>query len=442
MNFNELNSLIKSGKPALAVHALHEWEKDFSSHPEPLQHAIKSSDAQVLELALQLAEKYHPLTLGPAITGLLKSDQALIRRLAVQSLLPVMGKPAEDGLKALFPDEKDVFVLASAVTAAARLKIGLEYIRPYFNHPDIRLRANTVRAAAILGQQLLPGLLEPFLNDPALRVQNEALKGLAILAPEKDLEQLVLQRLNSTDAPTRAATIFITGELPLTRKTVFLISALSDLDNRVSGCAVRSLAILRDPLGMRALFECMLTSADEKLAMQVLKQLQPQDAARLVAFADNLGRPATALPVLISRVLLAAESFSDWEPFLPWVLGGANRKEIALRQQALRFIARHIDFFRSNIGPLIEKAEASMEPVDIALAAVIRWKAGQTDGLARLRQLLSSTKIAEARAAYEVLLPDKSLIAKNLLSEARARGLGAEPATETQNLSGFKLPRQ
>lgn len=439
MEFSDLNNLIRSGKAALALHALQEWEKDFSSHTEPLIHALKSADAGVIEKALQLAAKYHPQACVECIAGLLRNEDALLRRLAVQALAPAMGKPAADALKGLFPEEHDVFVLASAVTAAARLKIGLEYIRPYLGYQDIRLRANSVRAAAILGRHLLPGLLEPFLQDPALRVQNEALKGLATLAPESDLEKLVLKRLNSPDAATRAATVFATGELPLSRKTVLQINALSDSDSRVACCAIRALAMLRDPLGVRAIIECFLASQDENLARQALKHLRNDDAGRIIAFADNLARPAAANQVLITRVILAAETLSNWEPFLPWILAGANRKEDVIRLQALRFIAREIDFFRSNIGPLVEKAECSGQPADIAIAALIRWKSGQTEGLARLKSMIYSLKPAESRAACEILAGEKNLIARNLLEEARLRGVFSD-AVKTDGAQHLKLP--
>ncbi len=440
MEFDDLNKLIKSGKAALANHALQEWEKDFTAHAGPLQRALKLSDPLILEQALKLAVKYHPQACSGQILGLLANSEPQIRRLAVQSLESVMGKPAEEALTALLKDETDVFVLASAVTAAARLSLGIEHIRPFLSHPDIRLRANAVRAASITGRNLLPGLLEPFLKDSALRVQNEALKGLATMAPENELEQLVLQRLNSGDVLTRAATVFVTGELPLGRKIVFLINALSDVDRRVAGCAARSLAILRDPTGIRALIEALLTSQDEHLADSIIRQLTAEDACRIIAFADNQGRPATAMPTLITRVLQAAEIMENWELFLPWVLGAANRKEPQIRQLALKFIARHVEFFRSNIAPLIEKAENSSDPVEVALAALIKWKVGQTEGLSILRNMLFSLKAAESLAAFNALNDEKSLIARSLIKDATAKGLPGIISNQQPGKSTFKLP--
>ena len=439
MDFNDISQLIRSGKPALALHALQEWEKDFSRHHEPLLLALQHDDARVIEAALGLAEKYHPASCGVQVSALLKSENALIRRLAVQAMVPSMGKPALDALRLLFVDEKDVFVLASAVTAAARLAAGLELVVPFMQHPDIRLRANAVRAAASLGKEKLPGLLEPFLNDPALRVQNEALKGLATLAPETELEKLVLQRLNSTDAATRAATIFITGELPLGRRVVFLINALTDVDHRVSGCAIRSLAILRDPLGIRALIEAYLTTPDSAQAASILRQLKAEDGEKIVAFADGLSQPVTAQPLLAERMVLAATHLTNWEPFLPWILGAANRKEAHIRQAALKIIASQIEFFRGNIGPLIEKAENSGDVDDQAIAALIKWKAGHTDGLSRLQNLLFSLKNSESEAALKILQNEKGLIAKKLLAEAAARGIKLKDSAEPAK-PAFKLP--
>jgi len=428
MEYGDLSQLISSGKASLAIHALKEWEKDFASHHEPLLQALQLNDPQVLEVALKLAEKYHPAVCAEPIVALLKSADSLTRRLAVQSLIPAMGACAEEGLKMLFVSEQDVFVLASAVTAAARLNVGVEYVTPYFAHQDIRLRANAIRAAAKLGRNQLPGLIEPFLSDPALRVQNEALKGLATLASEAELELLVLERLNSPDAPTRAATVFITGELPLGRRVVFLINALSDKDHRVTGCAVRSLAVLRDPLGIRALIENFLTAPDEIFARSIIKQLEADDADKIVSFADTIGRPVTSTPILAGRVMLAASTLTNWEPFLPWVIGATNRKEPDIRQAALKIIANHMDFFRGNIATLLEKAEASSEPLDVALAALIRWKSGQTDGLNKLQTMIFSLKPAESAAALEVLKNEKGLMARKLLNEAQARGLlGNEP---------------
>lgn len=439
MDFNDISQLIRSGKPALALHALKEWEKDFSRHPEPLLLALQHQDPKVVEFALILAEKYHPNACAIQISSLLKAEDTLIRRLAVQTLAPVMGKPALEALRLLFVDEKDFFVLASAVTAAARLNAGLELVVPFMRHPDIRLRANAVRAAASLGKDQLPGLLEPFLNDTALRVQNEALKGLATLAPETELEKLVLQRLNSPDAATRAATVFITGELPLSRRGVFLINALTDVDHRVSGCAIRSLAILRDPLGIRALIEAYLTTSDAAQAASILRQLRPEDGERILAFADGMSRPATSQPLLAERMVLAASQLPNWEAFLAWILAAANRKETHIRQAALKIIASQIEFFRGNISPLIERAENSADADDQALAALIKWKAGHTDGLSRLQNLLFSLKNSESEAALKILQNEKGLIAKKLLAEAAARGIRLKDPAEPAK-PAFKLP--
>lgn len=442
MELADLNQLIKTGKATLAAHALIEWEKNFSYQSEPLINALKLNDPAVLEQALKLAEKYHPAICASFVAALLKSGDPLTRRLAVQSLSTSMGTNASEGLKVLFTSESDVFVLASAVTAAAKLNIGLEYVTPYFTHSDVRLRANAVRAAAVLGRSQLPQLLEPFLADKALRVQNEALKGLATLASEADLETLVIQRLTSPDAPTRAATIFITGELPLGRRVVFLINALTDLDPRVTGCAVRSLAILRDPLGLRALIETYLNTPDDVFARMIIKQLAPADGERIITMADILARPVTCSALLSGRILLAADSMKPWELFLPWILGAANRKEPELRQHALKIIASHIEFFRGNVVPLLEKAETAGDLKDKALAALIRWKSGQTEGFKQLQAMLFSLKAAESKVALEVLDGEKGLMAKKLLEEAKARGLTSSPPSEPDNqpAPAFKLP--
>ncbi|NCB38345.1 MAG: hypothetical protein EOM80_06190, partial [Erysipelotrichia bacterium] len=91
MELADILSLIKTGKPALVTHALSEWEKTMSHQSEPLISALKLDNAASIEAALKLAEKYHPGVCGPFIANLLKNQDALIRRLSVQSMVPAMG---------------------------------------------------------------------------------------------------------------------------------------------------------------------------------------------------------------------------------------------------------------------------------------------------------------------------------------------------------------
>lgn len=445
MELADILSLIKTGKPALVTHALSEWEKTMSHQSEPLISALKLDNAASIEAALKLAEKYHPGVCGPFIANLLKNQDALIRRLSVQSMVPAMGGICADALRQMLIHEQDVFVLASAVTAAARMNIGLEYIKPYLNHEDVRVRANTVRSAGLLGKDNLHELLEPFLEDKALRVQNEAIKGLATLIDEAELEELVIKRLTAPDVATRAATVYITGELPLSRRVVFLIDALADPSMPVASCAARSLCLLRDTLGLRAVIESYLKSSDEKYADSILKLLEPADSAKLLAIAENYAHPSTVAPGIAAKMLMAADFFTDWEPFLPWIVAGVDRKEPEVRHLALKLIASHIDFFRSNIAPLIKKAETGSTVKDKALSALIRWKAGQAEGLNQLQSMLFSLKAEDCAMAAEVLALEKGLIARRLLEEARNKGILSKPENNGQaqppKLRTIKLPQ-
>lgn len=434
MELSDLKQLAASDNPVLQQHALQIWEKEWSRQPEILFAIFSSEDKQTLEIALNLASAYYPERSGERIAALMENANPVIRRLAVQALVPAMKKYADEKLKKMLKKEKDVFVLASAVTAAARLGFDVALIEPFLNHKDIRLRANTVRAAAILGKDRLRELLEPKLKDVSYRVQNEALKGLAQLIAENELEKLILKRLEAKEPSIRAATAFLTGELPLSRKIGFLIEALRDDDQRVVVCSVRSLLRLNDPIGLRAVLDLYLNTDNDSLGETMARLIAPVAGERLLAAAEKHAHPARADEKTVGRVLAVAICHKDHEIFLPWILAALRNFPGQLRLSALGLIARTIDYFKHDISNLLDLDDLS--PEEKAWKNLIIWKAGRSSGLAELKEMLFSGRPGDVKAAVAVLRHDNSLIARNYLKQAINSGilLAMDPETLKKNI--------
>lgn len=427
MQPQEITKLIQTRKPALVKHALQVWEARMSHLPQPLIEALDIDDIVVLEPALKLASKYHPSACAPAVAKLCHSKDAVVRRLAVQAITEEMAEHCRAPLKKILKEEKDPFVLASSMNAAAIIRLEVEKIQPYLKHKEVRVRANAVRAAAVCDPSRIHELLEPKLRDPAFRVQNEALKALAQFVPEDELENLIRKRLVSEKPAVRAATAFIAGELPLSVKTVLLIQALEDTDNRVVANAVRSLCKLDDPVAISAVIKAYLSHKDSNCAYLILAHIDPASARVLVDRADRFGPPQNADRDLMLRVLWAASSFTDWKPFMPWIMAAVDREESELRLLALKIVADNMDFFRSNVERLLEKSLASNESPCLALAAYIKWKAGKTEGFEMLREMLFSGRLEDIRAVTQLLKNENGLMARQLLKEAGLRGIHTEP---------------
>lgn len=440
MELIEILKLIRTQKPALVQHALTVWEKDHPNQTEPLIETIKFADAALIEPALKLAARYHPAVCAPFIAPLFNNPDSKVRRLAVQAINDKMAGDCQEPLINLLAKETDVFVLASAMNAAAKLHIDVVHLKPYLKHTDIRVRANAVRAAAVCSPKQIQELLEPMLQDKALRVQNEALKALAQFIPEDELEKLVYKRLQSDSASTRAATAFITGELPLSMRLVFLIESMKDKDQRVVSNAARSLCRIHDPLGIEAVITTYLETAEQHLATTLLRQLHQEDRNILIEQAEKIGKPGRISPVHLGRIIAAAEHFSDWEPLLPWLMAAVDRDEGEVRLQALRIVCNKLDFFRSNVDRMVEKAQASGNSHEIAMAHFIRWKSGNTSELEKLKLMLFSGRKDDIAAVSELLKSENSILARRLLEEASQRGIYIADNSAAPLAKPIKLP--
>ncbi|MFZ5953044.1 MAG: hypothetical protein ACOYXC_20245 [Candidatus Rifleibacteriota bacterium] len=433
MELRDIKQLISSKKPALLEHALQIWEKELVKHHELLIEIIQSEVESVMEPALQSAAAYHPEKCANVVVTVMGHKNSVFRRLAVQSASPAMGKPVINALKEVLKKEKDVFVLASAVSAAARLSLPVELIEPFLEHKDIRLRANAVKAAAIIGRQRLRELLEPRLKDSSHRVQNEALKGLSLLIQETELEKLVIKRLDSEDATIRAATAFLIGELPLSRRTGLLIDALKDQDEKVKICVIRALIRVNDPIGLRAITELYLKLKTLDFARTIARIISPAIGERLLNGAENLFHPAEADCDIITKVLMVAENRKDCDLFLPWILSAVRKCRDTGRLIALKLILQQIEFFKHDVENLLDLPDFSTE--ETSMVHLIYWKAGRTQGLEEIKKMLYSDKPSEVKAAVAVLRQENSLFSRNLLKQAASSGiiLAMDEATYVKN---------
>ncbi|GAB4272845.1 MAG: hypothetical protein Kow0029_11970 [Candidatus Rifleibacteriota bacterium] len=423
MDLKHLKQLINSKKTKLFSHALTVWEKEWSNNSELIIEALKNSPEELLEKSLELAASYHPRQSAQTILNLLQSDNERKRRLAVQVIVPKMGKSVENALKSLLAEEKNEFVLASAVTAAARFNLDVSYIEPALSHPDLRVRANAVRAAALLGRERLRELLEPKLKDPAFRVQNEALKGLSLLIPESELEALILKRLGNENENVRAATAYLVGDLPLSRKISLLLDSLDDPSDKVKICAVRALVKVNDPIGIRNLLKFYYELPDEALAESIARLISGIETDRFLSHVSIASGPNKASKQIFLRVLSLVTYKDNWEPFLPWIIGALRKSNGKAREKALKIVVQKISYFRHDVENLFGQSRNEVTPAENALIELIRWKSGNSAGLSNLKEMLYSNNLANVQAAIDALKLDNSLIARSCLKEAIDSGI-------------------
>lgn len=440
MDTGEIRKLIHTRKPALIEHALNFWEKEHKSDSEILLTVLDYAEADLIDLALKLAAKYHPGTCASAIASLLSNPDPRVRRLSVQSLNEKMANECSKPLIELLANETDVFVLASAANAAAKLRLEASYLELCLKHQDIRVRANAVRAVAICSPERIYELLEPMLRDKALRVQNEALKALAQFIPENDLEQLIAKRLRSKDPSVRAATVFITGDLPISLRLTFLIEALADKDTRVINNAARSLTRINNPAGVRSVVEIYFKTAEQSLANNLLKQFNEEHLDIFKEQAEKAGKPGKLLCTTLIRIVTAAKHFANWEPLLPWIMAAVDSDESEARLAALHVVLHQILFFSNNIERMLEKAQASGNSRESALVNFIRWKSGNTSGLEKLKQMLFAGLKDDIAAVSELLNNENSILARNILAEAGKRGIYIASDQKSQPTRPITLP--
>jgi hypothetical protein len=352
-----------------------------------------------------------------------------------------MGDQVSKSLTRLLNEEKDVFVLASAVKTVAKLNLDVETISKFLKHKDTRIRANTVRAIAITGREKIRILLEPMLKDKSYMVQNEALKALSSLIPEQELYKLIVKRLNSDNPKFRASTTYLLGELPLPQKTGLLCEKLNDDDNAVVICAARAIASLEDPIGIRSLLKLYFECENDDL-ISSLKNIISQTADAIMHLCSNLENPSQASVKKISRMVFIAEKTTDWEKFLPWVIACLQKCRHPDRLAALKIIYANLDFFHSNIENLLQLYETT--PEENAFIHLIKWKSGSTSDLKELEKMLYSNKPPQIKAAVKILRFDNSIFARNCLKQAANAGiiLALEPDKIAKNLvdKPIKLP--
>lgn len=430
MDLSDIKQLIASGNPKLVLHAIAAWEKDHSHLPEPIIDALKSTDQVVLEAVLKAVSPKHPKVCAPYIASLMHDSSPLLRKLAVQWALPAMGKVVGDSLKQLFASESDVFVLSLAVTAAAHFNIGLEYIESFLEHEDMRVRANAVKSVALLGGDRTRELLEPKLKDPVLRVQNEAIMALAGMIQQSELEKLIVNRLASPDVAIRAATAFIAGELPLAARVDILAKALQDSEAQVVKCAARALCTIEDLAGQRAVAEAFWLLPASALEEDVARSLAATNIRLLLQSAEKAAQNGVSKLELLRKVLFVAQFLNGSYEFVTWINAALETKDTQLRLQALRMVVKAPGNYKVELPQIIDKAERSIVPEEMALGALIKWRSGQLTGFSNLKAMLYSGKQVEVKAAAEVLRYDNGLISHRLLHEAQVAGIIQGPPAQ------------
>jgi len=332
--------------------------------------------------------------------------------------------------------------LASGVLAGSRVGLEAEFLSHFLEHNDSRVRANTVKAISqTVGDKRK--FLEPMLKDPVLRVQCEAVKALSDLIPGNQIEELVLKRVTSPEAKVRAGLAYYVADLPFSRKTGILVKLLKDSDKAVVACSARSLARINDPLGWRALAELYFSAVFPELSTSIRSLFKNAPISAILVQAEKFGQPGTSPKNVIIMVLEIALDSQQLENLIPWILGGLERPECEVRLQALQVIKKHISFFGTNIEEILRKFDTSNVPEERAIAAQLRFRGGNFNGLEILRGMLHDSLPAVRAAAAKVLKEEPGLLARRVLFEAARKGIAeakledtAISVTKTLNLPG------
>lgn len=441
MNVKDIRKLINSGKTSLVLHGLHQWEQHANHLPDILIDAIKSDNVEILKFVLQLARKYHPKVCAPFIQKLLLDGNTDIKRLTIQYITIDMGSKFVETVKTILSKEKDVYILASAVVTAAKIGVDSKAVIPFLKHQDIRLRANATRAVAELAPANLRNLLEPLLKDKSLRVQNEAIKGLAKLISEKDLEALIRKRLSANDSKIRAATAYITGELPINNAQALLVNILRDRDSSVSVCAVRSLMGMKSATAWREIIDIFFKTKNEDLINILLNNAENVPARLFLNIAEEYKKTDQEYSEVAKSVLKFASRLEDWEPFLHWVMINISNENLINRRIALEFVYKNISYFRTDIDSLLKKAKKYSTPDDLAMIYLIQWKSGNALGLDKIKKILAIGEVESVLACIRALKLDNSLISRQMIEEAAEKGYSDTEIVVTKPAKKIKLPK-
>ncbi|MBP7633984.1 HEAT repeat domain-containing protein [Candidatus Ozemobacteraceae bacterium] len=427
MQISEINQLLAANNTKLADYALKQWLELYPNDPEPLMLALRSADTGTVRKALKLAVAHHPKACIATIVELLKNPDHIIRREVVMRLDPAMGPTAAAAIRSIFTsDNPDTHphVIATAVVAVGRFRLEAELITPFLKHKDDRVRANTVRGLAMLAPPDLRKHLEPRLHDASTRVQNEAIKALAPLITEADIENLILRRIASPDVKIRAATADLIGNLPLSRKVAHLCTMLSDTEARVISVAARVLAQLGDSTGIRTITNKYFTTPDEEVANGLSEIMASIPTEKIIPLAERYLPVQAAPELIVRRTLNIACQSAGWEGFLPWIIGAVQRHEPDLRISALTIMLKHADFFTAQLDELIKNVDRITQPKERAMAALLRWRAGRFDGFETLKIMLYDQASIESRqAAAKLLQGESGILPRQILAEAARAGI-------------------
>jgi len=145
-----------------------------------------------------------------------------------------------------------------------------EKVAPYLNHPDWRVRANTIEGLEILDDPRAIPLVMPFLSDQDNRVKGNAVKYLVKSHPA-EVHRALADMLGSPHVWMRDSAVFLAGKIDLSISEDLLIKALSDASTDVVKKAIASLEL---QASSRAVVEALdkLTAASDESVRSAAKK--------------------------------------------------------------------------------------------------------------------------------------------------------------------------
>ncbi|MBI4859349.1 MAG: HEAT repeat domain-containing protein [Candidatus Riflebacteria bacterium] len=166
----------------------------------------------------------------------------------------------------LFDVETHEHVLATLVKYLPLLKRPgiFERIVPYLNHPDWRVRANTVEGLENLGDARAIPLVMPFLSDQDNRVKGNAVKYLVKSHPD-EVRKALAEMLASPHEWMRDSAVLLASKIDLSVSEDLLLAALKDPSPEIVRKAIAALEVKAKSQTVMNAFDELATSPDESV---------------------------------------------------------------------------------------------------------------------------------------------------------------------------------
>lgn len=166
-------------------------------------------------------------------------------KIRIKAIMELSKEPTEEAyrrLSELCKKETHDHVLATLVKYMAYFRKAdvFFYIKDFLNHPDSRVRANTIEGFQLLGDPRAVPLIQPFLRDPDNRIRANAAKFLVMFNPEEVLKN-IREMLSSGNEWMKDSALYLLTKVEVPQVETLLLEALRDRSDEIVEKAVLGL---------------------------------------------------------------------------------------------------------------------------------------------------------------------------------------------------------